>query len=92
MSICITKVPKIVHFQCTKLTNLSTIGNEMDEEKDLDFVVHEALEAAKKTFQDTISSYDYDPAYCDIRFIAWIKDVNLENRLKRIEIEEEVKE
>ena len=74
------------------MSKMTTKRNEMDEEKDLDTVVHEALEVAREAFQKHISDYCYDPAYTDIRFTAWIKDVSFENRLKRIEIEEEVKE
>ena len=62
-----------------------------DEEKEHDEAVYEALEKAREIFQKTISQYGYDPAFTDIQFTAWIKDVSLENRLRRIEIEEEVK-
>lgn len=70
---------------------MTTKGNEMEEEKELDAVVYEALGSAKKVFQQTVSDNDYDPAFVDIRFTAWIKDISFEHRLRKIEIEDEVK-
>jgi hypothetical protein len=62
------------------------------EEKEYDEVIYEALEATKKAFQAVISDYEYDSAYTDIRFTAWIKDLSFEHRLRKIEIEDEVHE
>jgi len=66
--------------------------NLLDDEPDFDDVVYLALRNAKKVFEDTLSRYLYDPAYCDIRFTAFIKDMNFEQRLRKIEIEGELKD
>ena len=60
-----------------------------EEEPEFDTIVYEALAAAKKAFQATISDYYCDPAFCDIKFTAYIKDCNFDERLRRIEIEDE---
>jgi len=62
------------------------------EEDTFDEIVFKALDLAKQCFQDTISKYGYDPAFVDIQFTAWIKDISFEHRLRKIEIEDEVKE
>lgn len=67
-------------------TNLSEL-----EDGTLDEIVSKALDCAKQSFQAVLNDYGYDPAYCDILFTAWIKDVNFEHRLRRLEIEDEVK-
>ena len=58
--------------------------------EEFDAIVYAALEAAVDAFQDHISRELCDPAYCDYRFTAWVKDANFEKRLKKIEIEAEV--
>ena len=63
----------------------------MDDEKDLDEVICEALLVAQKRFNETVGEYGFDPAYCDIRFTAWVKDSSLTERLGRFEIEHECK-
>ena len=62
-----------------------------DDEAEFDDVVYEALSMAMREFQRVVSNYLYDPAYCDLRFTAYIKDCTLTERLKRIEIEDECK-
>lgn len=62
------------------------------KEKSLDEIVFIALTEAKKMFQSTISKFGYEAALVDIRFTAWINDINFEHRLRKIEIEDEVKE
>ena len=59
--------------------------------KDFDDVVYEALRSAKERLAEVIESYNYEPAYCDIKFTAWIVDTSLTTRLRKIEIEAEVK-
>jgi len=61
-------------------------------DKDFDDVVWEALNASRETFKDTLSKYLYDSACCDIRFTAFIVDTGFTTRLRKIELEEEVKE
>ena len=58
---------------------------------DFDDVVYLALKNAQKAFHDTLSRYGFDSAYCDIRFTAFINDANFEQRLRKIEIEGELK-
>ena len=65
---------------------------ELDDELDFDDVVYLALRNAKKAFEDTLSKHLYDSASCDIRFTAFINDVNFEQRLRKIEIEGELKD
>ena len=63
-----------------------------EKEKEMEIIAAEALDHARKAFQDYISdTYNIDPAYFDYRFTAWVVDVNLEKRLARIEIERELK-
>jgi len=62
------------------------------EDKDFEVVVGEALLMAQKAFQKHLEDYYFDPAYCDIRFTAWVKSDDFAERLKRFEIEDEVKE
>ncbi len=57
-----------------------------------DELTMKALCAAKKAFFKTISDEGYDSAFWDIRFTAWMVDSEFTTRLKRIEIEEEVKD
>ena len=61
------------------------------EEKNFDTIVFEALQSARVAFYDYISKELYDPATCDLRFTAWVKDVSFKERLRRVEIEEECK-
>lgn len=63
----------------------------MNDEISLDEAIQEGLLAARKAFEDTISKYCYDPAYTDIKFTAWAVDSSLTIRLRRFEIEGEVK-
>lgn len=71
--------------------NQSSDVNFNDDEKDFDDVVYEALRDAKKKFQEVLESHNYDPAYCDIKFVAWVVDTSFTARLRKIEIEDEVK-
>lgn len=50
-----------------------------------------ALNNAKEAFNKTIGDEGYDSAYWDIRFTAWEVDSNFTTRLRRYEIEDEVK-
>jgi len=75
------------------VSNLSTKDVNFDaNDKDFDDVVWEALNASRETFKDTLSKYLYDSACCDIRFTAFIVDTGFTTRLRKIELEEEVKE
>ena len=74
-----------------KVDNNSSDVNFNDDDKDFDDVVYEALRDAKERFCEVIESYNYEPAFCDIKFIAWIVDTSLTTRLRKIEIEAEVK-
>lgn len=62
------------------------------EDKELEVVTYEALEVARKTFEEYLESYGFDPAYWDIKFTAWLVSQDLKERLTRIEIEHEVKD
>ena len=62
------------------------------DEEEFDDIVYIALKNARKAFNDTLSKYGFDSAYCDIRFTAFITDVNFEQRLRKIEIEGELKD
>ena len=62
----------------------------MEDEKSLDEVAYEAIEAARRKFNDTILDYLYDPAYFDVKITVWIKDCTLTHRLKRIEVEDQL--
>lgn len=68
-------------------------GNKVqDEEKSMELIGAEALDHARKAFEDYINEeHCIDPAYFDIRFTAWVKDCDFRERLARIEIEREVK-
>ena len=61
------------------------------DEEEFDDVVYLALKNARKVFNDTLSKYGFDSACCDIRFTAFVKDSSFERRLRRIEIEDELK-
>lgn len=74
-----------------KVDNNSSDINFNDGDKDFDDVVYEALRNAQKRFCEVIESYNYEPAYCDIKFIAWIVDTSSYIRLRKTEIEAEVK-
>lgn len=65
---------------------------KMCKDKELEVVTYEALEVARKTFDEYVESYGFDPAYWDIKFTAWLVSQDLKERLTRIEIEHEVKE
>ena len=60
-------------------------------DEEFEEAVFAALNNAKRSFHSTLSDRQFDPAYCDIRFTAWVKDVNFEHRLQRFEIEDECK-
>lgn len=60
-------------------------------DKDFDDVVYEALVEAKRAFDSKIEDYCYDPSFADIRFTAFIVDSTLTTRLRKIEIEGELK-
>lgn len=64
----------------------------MCEDKELEVITYEALEVARKSFEDYLESFSFDPAYWDYRFTAWLVSHDLKERLTRIEIEHEVKE
>jgi len=66
--------------------------NDGMDEPDFDEVVLESLLKAHKAFEENITDYGYDPAYADVRFTAWVLDANLTSRLRRFEIEGEVKD
>ena len=60
-------------------------------EEDIRQIIPEALYEARKRFNEVLfDKHGYDPAYCSIRFTAWLMDSNYEQRLARFEIEEEV--
>lgn len=63
-----------------------------EEEKSIELLVSEALDAARKAFQDYFEKRGMEPARFDYRFTAWLVDENFVHRLARIEIEREVKE
>lgn len=63
-----------------------------DDDPDFDDIVYLALRDAKRAFNDTLSKHLYDSAFCDIRFTVWVKDATFEHRLRRMEIEDELKE
>ena len=50
-----------------------------------------ALRQAKQAFQKFLSANCYDPAYWDLRFTAWEVSSDFTTRLRRYEIEDEVK-
>ena len=51
-----------------------------------------ALEKALYAFQECLSDEGYDAGYWDVRFTAWTLSVANYERMKRYEIEDEVKE
>jgi len=51
-----------------------------------------ALEKAYVAFQECLSDEGYDAGYWDVRFTAWTLNVANYERMKRYEIEDEVKE
>ena len=51
-----------------------------------------ALEKALYAFQECLSDEGYDAGYWDVRFTAWTLNVTNHERVKRYEIEDEVKE
>jgi len=55
-------------------------------------ITMEALEKAKEAFNKRLEYEGYDPAYWDIRFTAWEVGDNFTTRLRRYEIEDEVKD
>ena len=60
-------------------------------EKSDDEVAYEALLEARERFKEVLTGYNIDAAYFDTRFTTWVIDDSLTTRLRRIEIEEEVK-
>ena len=60
------------------------------DEDDFDDIVYLALKNAQKIFYETLSKHGFDSAYCDIRFTVFVKDSSFDQRLRRIEIEEEI--
>ena len=64
--------------------------------KDKDYSEEEitpiALEKAHAAFQKCLSDEGYDAGYWDVRFTAWTLSVANYERMKRYEIEDEVKE
>ena len=75
-----------------KLDNNASDVNFNENDKDFDDVVYEALRDARKKFCEVLEGYDYDPAYCDTKFTAFMVDSSLTTRIRKIEIESEVKE
>ena len=61
----------------------------MDDEKDIREVVPGALYEARQRFNVYLESLGFDPAWCNIRFTAWLMDSSFTQRLARFEIEEE---
>jgi len=64
--------------------------------EDKDYSVEEitpiALEKAIRAFQECLSDEGYETGYWDVRFTAWTLNVTNHERVKRYEIEDEVKE
>jgi len=63
-----------------------------EEERSLEEETMTALVKARDAFQAYLESLGNDPAYWDYRFTAWEVDSSFTTRLKRIELESEVKE
>ena len=53
------------------------------DDPEFDDVVYMALKDAKKAFQDMLGKYCFDPAYCDIRFTAFVNDTTECNALQK---------
>ena len=66
--------------------------NKIEDELTDEEVCQQALSKACNAFKKHLEDHMLDPAFFDIRFIAWMKDCNFEARLKRFEIEEECKD
>lgn len=62
-----------------------------EEEPTLEELTFNALLEARKAFEDYVSKYSCDPAYWDLKFIAYQKDHSFKERLQRFEIESELK-
>jgi len=77
--------------KCSDIPEQEIIDACIEPEKDLDDIVYEALVSAKKAFNTTIEDYNHDPAFTDIKFTAFILDSTLTTRLRKIEIEGELK-
>ena len=64
--------------------------------EDRDYSIEEitliALEKAHTAFQKCLSDEGYETGYWDVRFTAWTLSVANYERMKRYEIEDEVKE
>jgi len=75
-----------------KVDKPSNDVNFNDDDKDFDDVVYEALRNAKAKFREALEDHYYDTAYCDINFTAFIVDSSFTTRLRKIEIEDEIKE
>lgn len=63
----------------------------MAKEKSDELLMAEALDKARKAFQEYFSKQGLDPAYFDYRFTAWILDLNFKQRLRKVELEGECK-
>lgn len=55
-------------------------------------ITMKALNKARGAFNDYLEKDGFEPALWDIRFTAWEVDYNFTTRLRRYEIEDEVKE
>ena len=64
----------------------------LDEEPSTDQITLEALIKARGAFDKYLEDYGYDPAFWDTRFTAWQVDSSLSQRLRKFEIEGEVKD
>ena len=58
---------------------------------ELEAIGYKALAHAKKEFYDFLSNEGYEGAFFDIKFIIWITNQDFTQRLRKLEIEDEIK-
>lgn len=65
--------------------------NNEEKEETFDGAILEGLLKARDAFEKYLEDCGYDSAYADIRFTAWVVDSGFTTRLRRMEIEGELK-